>query len=90
MQADSQRRDSLTVTYRKRKNDMKVRKIICPILGLLILCLYVVALLPSVLGRVILIIPSALANFMDEDSTPQWERDLASKLGDLYDDYIAL
>lgn len=46
---------------------MKIRKIINGFLSIVILCLYAIALVPCVVGRIILIIPSALAYFLDND-----------------------
>lgn len=41
-------------------------------------------------GRIILIIPSALAYFVDNDYVPKWAQSLADKLGDLYEEQIRL
>ena len=65
---------------------MKIRKIINGFLSIVILCLYAIALVPRVVGRIILIIPFALAYFVDNDYVPKWAQSLADKLGDLYEE----
>ncbi len=69
---------------------MKTRKIINGFLSIVILCLYAIALVPCVVGRIILIIPSALAYFLDKEYVPKWAQSLADKLGDLYEEQIRL
>lgn len=66
------------------------RKAIHAILSVLIIALYVLALVPCALGRIILIIPSVLAYFVDNDYVPEWAQSLADKLGDLYEEQIRL
>lgn len=55
-------------------------------MSIVILCLYAIALVPRVVGRIILIIPFALAYFVDNDYVPKWAQSLADKLGDLYEE----
>ena len=68
----------------------KSKKVVNCIFSILILGLFILALIPCIIGRIIVIVGICMSYLLDEDYVPKWADTLSNKLGYIYDEYINL